>query len=128
MAENTDKTESTDKTGDVVHRAVDLSDEVLKSSKLDRGPQSRLCASSLTPSTRRFLRVATARRDTKPSLTPPWIWPTGSSRRSTTSCAASCAARAGRRKGVNDRRVHLDAERDEREAPIDEGVHPTTPQ
>ena len=31
MAENTKKTESTDEIGDVVHRAVDLSDEVLKS-------------------------------------------------------------------------------------------------
>jgi hypothetical protein len=30
-AENTKKTESTDETVDVVHRAVDLSDEVLKS-------------------------------------------------------------------------------------------------
>jgi hypothetical protein len=30
-AQNTKKTESTDKTVDVVHRAVDLSDEVLKS-------------------------------------------------------------------------------------------------
>jgi hypothetical protein len=31
MTENTKKTDSTDKTVDVVHRAVDLSDEVLKS-------------------------------------------------------------------------------------------------
>jgi hypothetical protein len=32
-AENTKKAESTDETVDVVHRAVDLSDEVLKSGR-----------------------------------------------------------------------------------------------
>jgi hypothetical protein len=31
-------------------------------------------------------------------------------------------------KGLRNRRVQLDAEREEREAPIDEGMHPTTPQ
>jgi hypothetical protein len=30
--------------------------------------------------------------------------------------------------GMHNRRGRLDAEREERETPIDEGVHPTTPQ
>jgi len=35
-------------------------------------------------------------------------------------------SKPGDGKGLHPRRVQLDAEREEREAPIDEGVHPMT--
>jgi hypothetical protein len=42
--------------------------------------------------------------------------------------AGGMVSKPGDGKGLHNRRVQLDAEREDREAPIDEGVHPTTPQ
>lgn len=87
-------TESTEKKT-VAERAAGLSDEVLES--VGARQQSAIEA------VRKFVDTLDEampnlvdRRCARRSSTPPWIWPSRSPRRRTSSCAASGVARAGR--------------------------------
>jgi hypothetical protein len=114
----------------VVHRAVDLSDEVLKS--VEAGQRAAIEA------VRKFV-------DTVDEAIPA-LGDRPSRRETVIDAALDMAVRLvttqyeflrsvvrsadrtlRKRQGVNDCRVHLDVDPEEREALIDEGVHPTTP-
>jgi hypothetical protein len=77
----------------IVDRTTELSDEVLES--VEKGPLSRRCTSSSTPSMRNCRRSAMSiRLCGKTWSMPPWTWPTGLSTRSTTSFARLCRVQA----------------------------------